>query len=225
MNINKLREEMNNFLEQLEKELLEELCSVKPFNDATKEEIKEYLDLHCDNKINLSDYWNVGDKRVEADGATYVIIDITKDNVVVMRTDLVGLNSRMNMLDFSHEYEGSDAEIYLNKLCSYILGDTFCELAKPRIIRDCFNSSFKHLVWLPSASEVFGNEALDKVRKDGEQFKFFKKKENRVLDASWWTRSGYWDSSYARFVFCYTDGSQYKGYAHNSYGLAPCFYI
>ena len=37
---------------------------IKPFAEASDDEIREYLDLHYSGKINIADYWHVGDTRV-----------------------------------------------------------------------------------------------------------------------------------------------------------------
>lgn len=224
MNIDELRAKMNDFLDQLEKELLEEICSIKSFQDATPEEVKEYLNLHYNNKIDLSDYWKVGDKRVEDGRATYVILDYTESNLVIMRTDLTSFGSCMSSLKHS-EYIGSDVELRLSKLRSYILGDTFSDLVKYRSIQSPSDYRCRY-VWLPSASEVFGEEASEEVKKDGEQFSYFKKESNRRLGECWWTRSGFLDKdSDARFVYCGMSGSPYHCSSDCSCGLAPCFYI
>lgn len=38
--------------------------NIKPFKDATEDEIAQYLDLHYAGKIDLSKYWNVGDEKI-----------------------------------------------------------------------------------------------------------------------------------------------------------------
>jgi hypothetical protein len=224
MNINELRTKMNDFLDQLEKEENEEkkVYNVKSFHDSTKEEIKEYLGLHRSNKINISDYWNVGDKRVEDNGATYVIVDI-RDKITIMRTDLIELKLGMCRTDVNNfKYLGSVVDKYLEKLSSSILGDTFSDLS----IYKLFDYCRLRQLWLPSASEVFGDNDLGLIKKDGEQFEYFKKRENRQLDSWWWTRSGCpYSSGCVNFVICDLDGSQYSEFTYRSAGLTPCFYI
>ena len=226
MNINELRIKMNDFLNQLEKEEMEEkkVYDLKPFCNATKNEIKEYLNLHRKGALNISDYWKVGDKRIEFHRATYVIVDIG-ENITIMRTDLVGLNSCMSMSTSADiEYLDSDVDSYLTKLCSNILGNTFSDLVKLRHFCGELIGESRQL-WIPSASEVFGDEAIIR-RRNEEQFEFFKKEENRRLGEHWWTRSGFM-SGYgnARFVNCYSDGSQGSVDSDFSRGIVPCFYI
>ena len=38
--------------------------TIKPFAEATDEEIAHILDLHYQGQINIDDYWAIGDTRV-----------------------------------------------------------------------------------------------------------------------------------------------------------------
>lgn len=112
-----------------------------------------------------------------------------------------------------------------------ILPDELQNAIKPRTIRQKQNGdiiSSVDWIWLPSHTEVFGEEIESDV--DDVQFEWFKNCRNRVkLDtdgtsAFWWERSPRYDYS-GNFYIVYASGSAHYGRAHLSYGVAPAFII
>ncbi len=76
--------------------IAETKSKIKSFAEATDEEISQYLDMHYNGEINISDYWHVGDTRVmhlsamasgeggeahDAQDMTMVIIGLNHDNL------------------------------------------------------------------------------------------------------------------------------------------------
>lgn len=209
---------------------------IKPFNLATKAEIEYYLFLHYYNKINLADYWNDGDMRVEPNGASYVILDFNKvpmfervngfdkSAVTIMRTDLSSL--RMPLFSYNtidKQYDDSIISNFLYYNGDLILGETFNDLYKMRRMDDGAANS----VWIPSLSEVCGNDDLpDDVYEEGDQLKFFETEGNRLICANWWTRTQSNSKEPGNDYYYY---DVYDGFwsdsASEPYHILPCFSI
>lgn len=91
---------------------------------------------------------------------------------------------------------------------------------------------YADLLWLPSATDVFGpsEEGYWKDLGDNFQLPIFRRERDRVKECGdkgtypWWLRSGY--ASYT-YNFCYvnTDGGANNNVAYFSYGFAPGFDI
>lgn len=100
-------------------------------------------------------------------------------------------------------------------LCEEIDGETY----------EYFDS-----LWLPSATDVFGNDPDGwwKEETDSFQLPIFKAERDRVKEVPgngtypWWLRSP--RASYSTyFVLVYTDGAVTDNYADYSFGFAPGF--
>ena len=100
-------------------------------------------------------------------------------------------------------------------LCEEIDGETY----------EYFDS-----LWLPSATDVFGNDPDGwwKEETDSFQLPIFKEERDRVKEVPgngtypWWLRSPYASRS-ARFVSVFTDGAVGNDSAYYSGGFAPGF--
>lgn len=112
-----------------------------------------------------------------------------------------------------------------------LLPDELQNAIKPRTIRQKQNGdiiSSVDWIWLPSHTEVFGEEIESDV--DDVQFEWFKNYRSRVkLDtegksAPWWERSPDYNN-YTAFCTVYANGFAYNSYAHSSSGVAPAFII
>ncbi len=97
------------------------------FADGTDEEIAAMIDAHYNNKINIADYWTVGDKRIihhnamratgvseshHADSYEYVIIGIEHDDLVTpinghTKAAITIQTDRMLYTDVTSEYNSS----------------------------------------------------------------------------------------------------------------------
>lgn len=91
---------------------------------------------------------------------------------------------------------------------------------------------YADLMWLPSATDVFGPSEDGYWKDEGDNFQLpiFKKERDRVKECGdngtypYWLRSVY--ASYAAaFRYVYTDGYSNGSGAYNSYGFAPGFDI
>ena len=224
-NNKRIIKKMKDFIEELEKE---ESISVPAFADISKVELREVLGLYRTGKIDLKDYWKVGDTK-EYNGCTYVIIDIgydqsadhfkfDKNTVTIMRTDLIYLDVSLSDADDSRtckELEDTLIGKQMRQFSEFFTGRFFSGLTT-HVRKSDF--TLVPRIFLPSEEEIFDKEKA---------YEYFKNPENRKLGNSWWSRSGFWNtsSSGAYFVFCGSDGSRYHFHSRYSLGLAPCFVI
>lgn len=89
---------------------------------------------------------------------------------------------------------------------------------------------YKDALWLPSASDVFGDKYQGSWYEDkghDEQLPIFRLERDRIKESDgetwfWWLRSTYSNNS-CSFVHVYADGTVYYNAAHSSLGFAPGF--
>lgn len=109
------------------------------------------------------------------------------------------------------------------------------EIFKPRQMVEEINGErveYADLMWLPSATDVFGpsEEGYWKDLDDSFQLPIFKRERDRVKECgdngtyTWWLRSVYATVTYY-FRIVYTDGGSYYHSANYSLGFAPGFDI
>ena len=159
-------------------------------------------------------------------------VNVYNTNEVIFGFHDLHWNKRMNR---EHTNAGgwrdSQMRAELNDTVLGLLPDDLVEIITPRTIvqrkrGETFESSDK--IWLPSYTEVFGEER--NMPDVGDiQFEFFKDKRNRVKFRNgeptyWWLRSPYVDSS---TYFWNVSPSGYCGNnnAGNSGGVSPAFSI
>ena len=218
---------LKDFVEELENE---EKLKVPSFADISRDELIEVIELYRAGKIDLKDYWKVGDTK-EYNGCTYVIIDIgydqsadhfkfDKNTVTIMRTDLINLNVSLSDVDGDwgsrtcKELEGTLIGKQMRQFPEFFTGRFFSGLTT-HVRKSDF--TLVPRIFLPSEEEIFDKEKA---------YEYFKDIKNRRLGNPWWSCSGFLRSNgYAYFVYCRSDGSQDDSIANNSRGLAPCFVI
>ena len=83
-------------------------------------------------------------------------------------------------------------------------------------------------LWIPSATDVFGDGKYWELEPDSEQLDIFKRERDRVKELGdkgtwyWWLRSPLRSSS-TYFVYVYFSGNVYYYSANYSLGVAPGF--
>lgn len=112
-----------------------------------------------------------------------------------------------------------------------LLPDQLREALEPRVmceIVDGETQEYADALWIPSATDVFGDGEYWELEPDSEQLDIFKRERDRVKELGdkgtwyWWLRSP--DRSYSTsFVFVFYTGFVYSGIASHSYGVAPGF--
>lgn len=143
--------------------------------------------------------------------------------------------SRMYMNESSTNkggYAESAMRKYLDGKVFELLPDDLKEVIKPRLIKQHFDSeeySAECKLWLPSITEIEGDNWAESDDASEVQFDLFKDEKSRVKQfegktTGWWARSPYTGSS-TGFVNVYTNGSSYYNGASLSYGVAFGFLI
>lgn len=212
--------------------LLGEPCALKivTFADGTDEEIAAMMQAHYDNKINIADYWAVGDKRsvnLSAMSATYVgeshraqtvefaIADFGKDELstpinghTMAAITLTQVNCLMDATSASNSNNGSnDTERgYMNSSNTNVGGWTDCARRKwcNEVYYNALPSVFKSMVKEVNKKTSAGNQSSTiNTTKD----KAFLLSESEIYGSTTYSKAG--------------EGSQYEYYktAANRYKL------
>ena len=114
-----------------------------------------------------------------------------------------------------------------------LLPEELREALEPRNIMELIDGEvveYKDMLWLPSATDVFGDKYAGSWYEDeghDEQLPIFRRERDRVKESDgetwrWWLRSPFSSNSY-NFVRVLTDGTVGSAIAHASYGFAPGF--
>ena len=112
-----------------------------------------------------------------------------------------------------------------------LLPDQLREALEPRVmceIVDGETQEYADALWIPSATDVFGDGEYWELEPDSEQLDIFKRERDRVKELGdkgtwyWWLRSPYRSNS-TRFVVVYISGDVNGNFASLSCGVAPGF--
>ncbi|MCD8376456.1 MAG: DUF6273 domain-containing protein [Oscillospiraceae bacterium] len=123
----------------------------------------------------------------------------------------------------------SKMQEYLNTEVLSLLPDELVEMIQPRTIRQKVDGrvyEWTGKLWLPSRTEVFGEENDCDI--DDRQISFFRNRRNRIAldDADnlcWrWLRTVV---SSPTFAYVSSNGNAYNSYASNVNGVRPCFLV
>lgn len=132
-------------------------------------------------------------------------------------------------------YFGSNARKHILEDILPLIAPEWRELMVPRKLSEVINGEMKEyedLMWLPSATDVFGpsDGRWWNDEPDSFQLEIFKRERDRIKELDdkgtypWWLRSVHATHTTA-FCFVGTGGSAYGSSAYHSYGFAPGFDI
>lgn len=198
---------------------------------GTWKEIEEAIKSGAE--IKAGDYKR--DKMADGQNFTMVVTDVTNEYVRFESRDCVGEEVEWNE-DGSTKggYPFSDIHKYLNKELFQRLPEELKNvigLAERKTLQDGEEKSFNALLFLPAASEVFGED--DCYGDEGlyEQLEYYKDRRHRMKGKAegedtcyWWLASvGSGNSTYACGV--YSGGYANSWNASNAYRVPVCFII
>lgn len=128
-------------------------------------------------------------------------------------------------------YFKSELRRYVLEELLPLLPDQLREALEPRVMCESINGEtqeYADALWIPSATDVFGDGEYWELEPDSEQLDIFKRERDRVKELGdkgtwcWWLRSP--RRSYStRFVRVRNIGGVSNDTASNSYGVAPGF--
>lgn len=128
-------------------------------------------------------------------------------------------------------YFKSELRRYVLEELLPLLPDQLREALEPRVMCESINGEtqeYADALWIPSATDVFGDGEYWELEPDSEQLDIFKRERDRVKELGdkgtwcWWLRSPCRSYS-TRFVYVYINGSVNGSCASLSYGVAPGF--
>ena len=128
-------------------------------------------------------------------------------------------------------YFKSELRRYVLEELLPLLPDQLREALEPRVMCESINGEtqeYADALWIPSATDVFGDGEYWELEPDSEQLDIFKRERDRVKELGdkgtwcWWLRSPYRSYS-TNFVRVYSGGNVYDSRASNSLGVAPGF--
>lgn len=188
-----------------------EPLKIVTFTNGTDEELEAMLNAHYENKINISDYWAVGDIReILLNGVSYQfsIIGFNHDNLAVPINSKIkaAVSIQMtNCLNDKYTFDDESVNAWENSTLRDIMNNemlnwfptTFKKLIKVVNKDNCLNdvsTQTQDCLWLTSISEVT-TEYYQFVN-EGKQYSYytsFENKKKKLLDEyiTWWTRSPY----------------------------------
>lgn len=192
-------------------------CKIVTWSGGTIKEIRDMINAARDGKIDLSDYWHIGDKRTfglsEHTEVTLVLVDRNPGEYeFAVAFEDCQFMARMNQLNINKGgYDSSRAKQLI---------DDYYETWKYRDVLSSLDG-----LRLPTEYQVFGENIYSDAEEGQRQFEYYKDEENRVkqfegIDMWWWLASPYSGNS-ASFCFVNTGGSASNGYAGTSFGIAP----
>ena len=128
-------------------------------------------------------------------------------------------------------YFKSELRRYVLEELLPLLPDQLREALEPRVMCESINGEtqeYADALWIPSATDVFGDGEYWELEPDSEQLDIFKRERDRVKELGdkgtwcWWLRSPY--RSYSTdFVYVGSSGYVYYNFAYFSLGVAPGF--
>lgn len=185
---------------------------ISSFSDATDEEIESLLNAHYLNKIDISDYWSLGDVRsLELNGvkSDFIIIGFNHDeltNPINGHTNAAlsirALNSckSVRIADSqSNKCGWSGSHIRMNEFNSIIdwFPQSFRKLIKSVEKKTSLGNKSTEIgitsdkLWLISEVEFFGSN-LKTIPGEGVQYEYYKNESSRIGgNVSTWLRSPY----------------------------------
>ena len=128
-------------------------------------------------------------------------------------------------------YFKSELRRYVLEELLPLLPDQLREALEPRVMCESINGEtqeYADALWIPSATDVFGDGEYWELEPDSEQLDIFKRERDRVKELGdkgtwcWWLRSPRRSNS-TRFVYVNSDGYVNYNYASYSLGVAPGF--
>lgn len=224
--------------------------------DGTWEEIAAMIEAHDEGIINLYDHFHVGDKRkvtlaemeetVLFEGhceqeVTLVLVDKGGDDQHFIWQQEEGLSDEDGDEEYGYinpiwtnkgGWRDSMRRVWCNEVYYEALPEGLRKIALSRENKTSEGGGSRTIVttsdrcFLPAESEIFG-ETIFSAEGEGEQWEWYKDKNNRVkceaedLAYSWWERSPR-ASNAASFCRVGTSGTADAISASNAYLLAPC---
>lgn len=199
--------------------------------EGTWKEIEEAIKSGAE--IKVGDYKR--DNMADGQNFTMVVADVTNEYVRFESRDCVGEEVKWNEDGLTKGgYPFSDIHKYLNKELFQRLPEELknvISLAERKTLQDGEEKSFNALLFLPAASEVFGEDDCYGDECLYEQLGYYKDRRNRMKGVAeekdtcaWWlasVRSG--DSTYACSVNC--DGHASYWDAFGASRVPVCFII
>lgn len=128
-------------------------------------------------------------------------------------------------------YFKSEMRRYVLEELLPLLPDQLREALEPRVMcetADGETQEYADALWIPSATDVFGDGDCWELEPDSEQLDIFKRERDRVKELGdkgtwyWWLRSPSRSNS-TSFVHVNGNGNVSTKRANNSYGVAPGF--
>lgn len=128
-------------------------------------------------------------------------------------------------------YFKSEMRRYVLEELFPLLPDQLAAAIEPRVMCETVDGEtqeYADALWLPSATDVFGESAAWELEPDSEQLDIFKRERDRVKELGdkgtwyWWLRSSGRGGS-ARFVSVSSSGNVDRDYARHSLGVVPSF--
>ncbi len=214
------------------------------FANGTDEELEAMLNAHYANKISISDYWAIGDKRdISLNGVIYQfsIIGFTHDDLSVPinnKTKAAVSMQMTNCLNEQYAFNNQTVNGWANSTLRATMNNTmlnwfpltFKKMIKTVNKKTSVGSGNTNInitqdnLWLISEKEATNSTEYCKAM-EGELYTYYitynnRKKKVLNVDNEWWTRSPQNGGTNERGVFMTSSGSSYPGWCLGTKGVS-----
>lgn len=202
-------------------------CRIVKWSDGEINDILSMLYWARNGRLDLSDYWNVGDEReVKFNSSTTAKLVLMNRRGMKLYNEeecefIVGFKDCIGIARMNQEFTNKGG--YEASRMKKIVDGIFKDL--PSFYHQLFEKTADgFFLSLPSEMNVFGECIYSDDHRDL-QFEYYKEEKNRIkqfegIDTWWWLRSPYSGNS---LYFCavISDGSAISNYANGNIGIAP----